>query len=387
VTHASEQPLPLLDAGKPASAPAPGPAATAISWRRATAFAAATFVLGVVLGGNLGTVIQRSAAPSAAPPENVAGATAQQATLVGALGRLMPEDDTTTLALPFASGDARVAQLLVREGQCVASGQVVAELDNLPQRMAQRAKAVAELAAKRAALDQARSAARLSLAEAHAGDDRARAARRAADQQLVRIQELANVGMATRVQLDQTQSTAAQAAADQARATATIQRYAGHDSDTQPDVRLAIRELEVATAALAQADQELAGARVTATLDGTVIAIHVRVGEKPGDRGIATLGNTDRMAAELEVYQTDIRKVALGQPVVLSATSLDAPLAGTVSRIGLEVKRQALLAADPAANTDARIVKIRVSLDKPSSERSRMLTGLQVIGKIAAGRS
>jgi HlyD family secretion protein len=253
--------------------------------------------------------------------------------------------------------------------------------------MAQRAKAVAELAAKRAALDQARSAARLSLAEAHAGDDRARAARRAADQQLVRIQELANVGMATRVQLDQTQSTAAQAAADQARATATIQRYAGHDSDTQPDVRLAIRELEVATAALAQADQELAGARVTATLDGTVIAIHVRVGEKPGDRGIATLGNTDRMAAELEVYQTDIRKVALGQPVVLSATSLDAPLAGTVSRIGLEVKRQALLAADPAANTDARIVKIRVSLDKPSSERSRMLTGLQVIGKIAAGRS
>jgi multidrug resistance efflux pump len=51
------------------------------------------------------------------------------------------------------------------------------------------------------------------------------------------------------------------------------------DSDAQPDVRLAIRELEVATAALAQAEQELAGARVTATLDGTVIAIHVRVGE------------------------------------------------------------------------------------------------------------
>lgn len=351
------------------------------------ALAAATFVLGAVLGGYLGPAILRSAAPGAASPANVAGAAAQQATLVGALGRLMPEDDTTTLALPFAAGDARVARLLVREGQCVASEQVVAELDNLPQRIAQRAKATAELAVKRAALDQARSAARLSLAEAHAGDDRARAVRRAADQELARVLKLANVGMATRAQLDQAQSMAAQAAADQARATATIQRYGSRDADAQPDVQFAIRDMEVSRAALAQAEQELAGARVTATLDGTVIAIHVRVGEKPGDRGIATLGNTDRMAAELEVYQTDIRKVALGQSVVLSATSLDAPLTGTVSRIGLEVQRQALPADDPAANTDARIVKIRVSLDQASSERSRTLTGLQVIGRIATGRS
>lgn len=351
------------------------------------ALAAVTFVLGMVLGGYLGPVVQGSAAQHAAPPVNVERATAQQATTVGALGRLMPEDDTSTLALPFASGDARVARLLAREGQRVTSGQVVAELDNLPQRMAQRAKAAAELATKRAALDQARSAARLSLAEAYAGDDRAGAVRRAADQELMRVLKLANVGMATRAQLDQAQSMAAQAVADQTRATATVQRYGSRESDAQPDVQLAIRELEVTKAGLAQAEQELAGARVTAALDGTVIAIHVRVGEKPGDRGIATLGNTDRMAAELEVYQTDIRKVALGQPVVLSATSLDAPLTGTVSRIGLEVKRQALLAADPAANTDARVVKIRVSLDKPSSERSRTLTGLQVIGKIAASHS
>lgn len=348
----------------------------------AAALAAAAFVLGTALGGCLGPAAEGSAARHAALPVH-----ARQAATVGALGRLMPEDDTTTLALPFASGDARVARLLVREGQRVASGQLVAELDNLPQRTAQRAKAAAEFAARRAALALARSAARLSLAEAHAGADRAGAVRRAADQELMRVLKLANVGMATRAQLDQAQSTAAQAAADQARAVAAVQRYADRDRDAQPDVQLAIRELAVSRAALAQAEQELAGARVTAALDATVIAIHVRVGEKPGERGIATLGNIDRMAAELEVYQTDIRNVAVGQAVELTATSLDAPLAGTVSRIGLEVERQALLAADPAANIDARVVRIRVLLDKPSSERSRTLTGLQVIGKIAASRS
>ena len=349
------------------------------------AFAAVAFVLGTALGGYLGPAVLGSA--DSVTGERGAGARAASDYIVGALGRLMPEDDTTTLALPFASGDARVARLLVREGQRVTSGQVVAELDNLPQRMAQRAKAAAEFAARRAILALARSVARLSLAEASAGADRAGAVRRAADQELTRVLKLAKVGMATRAQLDQAQSMAAQAAADHARAVAAVQRYADRDRDAQPDVQLAIRELEVSRAALAQAEQELAGARVTAALDATVIAIHVRVGEKPGEHGIATLGNTDRMAAELEVYQTDIRKVALGQPVVLSATSLDAPLTGTVSRIGLAVQRQSLLAADPAANIDARVVRIRVLLDQASSERSRTLTGLQVIGKIAASRS
>ncbi len=383
MTDSNDQALPLADSGKPASTP---PATPTRALARRTVFSAATFVLGIVLGAYLGPSIQRGAFPNTAsevkaPIGNIT------ATAVGALGRLMPEDDTTTLALPFASGDARVARLLVHEGQRITTGQLVAELDNLPQRLAQRATAAAELAAKQAALDQARSAARLSLAEAIADNDRARAAHLLANRELMRVSELAKVGMTTRSQLDQAQSKAAQAAADQAKVAAAIQRFSGRDSDAQPDVQLAIRNLAVAKAALAQAEQELAGARVLASLDGTVIAIHVRVGEKAGDRGIATLGNTDRMAAELEVYQTDIRNVALGQAVVLTAASLDAPLTGTVSRIGLEVGRQAVLAADPDSNTDARVVKVRVALDKPSSERSRTLSGLQVVGKIAAGRT
>ena len=164
-----------------------------------------------------------------------------------------------------------------------------------------------------------------------------------------------------------------------------MQRYAHRDTDDQPDVRLALGNLHVAQAALAQAEQDLAGARVTAILDGTVLAVHVRVGEKPGDQGIATLGNVDRMAAELEVYQTDIRRVALDQRVVLNSTSLAAPLTGVVVQIGMEVQRQAVLSSDPVSNTDARVVKVKVELDAASSEHARALTGLQVVGKIAVG--
>lgn len=299
----------------------------------------------------------------------------------------MPEGDITTLALPSGAGDARVARWLIGEGERVIAGQIIAELDNLPQRLILRASAAAEQAAKQAVLVQARSQARLGWAEAQAASHRANAARLLADQDLERISSLVPAGVTTQAQLDQARAIVAQTAADQAKAEAAIQRYSLRDADTQPDVKLALANLHVAQAALAQAEQNLASARVTASVSGTVIAIHARAGEKPSERGIASLGNVDRMAAELEVYQTDIRRVAVGQKVVLTSVSLEAPLAGTVVQVGMVVQRQAVLSSDPVSNTDARVVRVAVALDPSSSQRARTFTGLQVTAKIAVPAS
>lgn len=392
MTDPGDPPLPLVDSGKAITAQNTPP--TKPLWRspeRTAALAVAAMVLGTVLGAYLGPELQRGISDFSEPtgfattPAGPVAVQAAPANAVAALGRLMPEGDTITLALPFGAGDARVANWLVREGQRVSAGQVIAELDNLPQRRALQATAAAQLTAMRAALDQARSEARLGWAEAQAAARRAHAARLVADQSLARLQSLVPAGVTTQAQLEQARAVADQAAADQAQAAAAIQRYAHRDADAQPDVRFALGNLHVAQATLAQAEQDLAGARVTAILDGTVLAVHVRVGEKPGDQGIATLGNVDRMAAELEVYQTDIRRVALDQRVVLNSTSLAAPLTGVVVQIGMEVQRQAVLSSDPVSNTDARVVKVKVELDAASSEHARALTGLQVVGQIAVG--
>lgn len=387
MTDLTDPPLPLAESGKATGAKTePLSRPRWLSPRRGAVLALAALALGIVLGAYVGPALQRATsrppqpAASAATPGGAAGT-------VGALGRLMPEGDTTTLALPFGAGDARVARWLVNEGQRVTVGQVIAELDNLPQRLAFMGTAAAELAAKRAALAKARSEARLGWAEAQAASSRAHAAHLVATQDLERIISLVSAGVTTQAQLDQARAVAAQATADQAKASAAIQRYSHRDTNAQPDVQLALGNLYAAQAALAQAEQDVASARVTATLNGTVIAVHVRVGEKPGERGIATLGNVDHMTAELEVYQTDIRRVAVGQKVVLTSASLEAPLAGTVAQVAMEVQRQAVLSSDPVSNTDARVVKVKVTLDPPSSERARALTGLQVIGKIAVAAS
>lgn len=389
MTDLRNTPLPLPNSGKAATAQTTRPAFSPN--HPAVLVSVAALALGFVLGAYLGSVAQRGALHLSEPTGSTGSQTgiakgqAATSSTVGALGRLMPEGDTVTLALPFGAGDAKVARWLVTEGQRVTAGQIIAELDNLPQRRALKETAAAQLAAKQAALDQARSEARLGWAEARAATQRAHASRLVADQNLARISSLVQAGVTTQAQLEQAHAAVKQAVADQAKATAAIQRYAHRDADSHPDVRVALGNLRAAKAALTQAEQDLAGARVTASLDGTVLAVRARVGEKPSDQGIAMLGNVDRMAAELEVYQTDIRRVSLGQRVVLNSASLDAPLTGTVVQIGMEVQRQAVLSSDPVSNTDARVVKVKVKLDASSSERVRALTGLQVAGKIVVG--
>nr|WP_272209740.1 hypothetical protein [Marinicella sp. W31]MDC2875566.1 hypothetical protein [Marinicella sp. W31] len=114
--------------------------------------------------------------------------------------------------------------------------------------------------------------------------------------------------MSTQIQLDQAQSTAAQASAEIDRMTALLERYAGVEEGTQADIVLAQRNVDVARARLDRAILDIAGARIVAPQAGTVLAIHIRAGEKVGEAGVVTLGNVDRMMAELEVYQTDIGK-------------------------------------------------------------------------------
>jgi HlyD family secretion protein len=88
----------------------------------------------------------------------------------------------------------------------------------------------------------------------------------------------------------------------------------------------------------------------------------------------------------LEVYQTDIARVAPGQRVVLESPALAEPLHGTVERVGLEVERQSVLASDPSANTDARVVRTVVLLDAQDRARAARLSGLDVTGRIQAAQ-
>ena len=90
------------------------------------------------------------------------------------------------------------------------------------------------------------------------------------------------------------------------------------------------------------------------------------------------------MEALVEVYESDIDRVRLGQTVTLTSENggFDGSLRGTVRRISHQVRQREVLSTDPTGDADARVVEVRVRLDPSDGARVASLTGLKVIARL-----
>ncbi|MDH5453191.1 MAG: HlyD family efflux transporter periplasmic adaptor subunit, partial [Paracoccaceae bacterium] len=259
---------------------------------------------------------------------------------------------------------------------------IVARLDNEGQLESAVLLAEANVAVRAAALMQTRAAVQNSQDEARAGMEQARSAASEAAAEHVRAQELFQRGVTTQTALDAAAAAERQAMLAVEKAQATLARFTAEGVDMQPDVIVATRNLDAADADLARARRDLSRAAVLAPIDGVILDVHARAGERPPAIGIMEMGDTDQMMAEVEVYQDRITSVALGQPVELAAVAIGQTLQGRVQSIGLTVGRQGLISDDTAANTDARVITVMVELDPASSAIAARFTNLEVVARI-----
>jgi HlyD family secretion protein len=144
------------------------------------------------------------------------------------------------------------------------------------------------------------------------------------------------------------------------------------------DVVAAEAEVKSARASLKRAEENLEQAYIKSPQNGQIYEIYARPGEVVGTNGIADIGKTSQMYGVVEVYHSDINKVRLGQKVKITSNSLSGDLQGTVERVGIQVKRQNVINADPSRNIDDRVVEVHVRLDKTSSQKAAKFTNLQV---------
>lgn len=298
------------------------------------------------------------------------------------LARLLPHGDVSVVAAPYGAGDARVAELLVAEGERVEKGMPVARLDNHDVLEGAVLLAEATVAIREAALVQTRAGVQNSRDEAQAVLEQARSAAAEARADLTRTRALSDRGVATRATLDAAVAASQQASLAVAKAQATLARFATVSVDQQPDVIVAARNLDAVKADLTRVRRDLARADVLAPITGTVLDILATPGQRPPSDGIMQIGDTDHMMAEVEIYQDRIVQVQTGQPVELVSTALGQTFQGKVSFIGLTVGRQGLVSDDTAANTDARVIRVLVKLDAASSKRASRFTNLEVIARI-----
>lgn len=138
-------------------------------------------------------------------------------------------------------------------------------------------------------------------------------------------------------------------------------------------------EVDRTSAAVQQAEANLAEATVRAPTAGRILEIYANPGEAiSSDEGIVDLGQTDQMEVVAEVYQTDIGKIEQGQPATITSPSFPGSVQGIVSQVGLQIVQQQVTSGEPGENLDRRIVEVRIRINPEDVDKVQNLTNLQV---------
>lgn len=125
-----------------------------------------------------------------------------------------------------------------------------------------------------------------------------------------------------------------------------------------------------------QARQRLEQTIVRAPMDGVLLRVTVREGERVKGRPVAQLGDTSTMFAVAEVHANDVRLVAAGQPATFSSPALPRDVPGVVSEVGAIIFNNAIGGEDPRAPKGMRVVRVRVELsDDADASRLTNLEG------------
>jgi HlyD family secretion protein len=151
------------------------------------------------------------------------------------------------------------------------------------------------------------------------------------------------------------------------------------------DVQASQAELARAQATARQAKAQLDRSYIKSPMMGEVLKVNSRPGEVPSNtQGIIELGQTSQMVAVAEVYESDVSKIKVGQAatIVSEAGAFSQEVKGSVTYIGQRIGKQDILNTDPAADSDSRVVEVKIKIDPNDSQVVNRLTNAKVKIKI-----
>jgi HlyD family secretion protein len=346
---------------------------------------------------------------------------------VVALGKIEPEGEIIKLSVPNAQ-DSRVDNILVKEGEQVKKGQLIAVLQGLDRRTADvqdaeidvRVKTAelmkirqgeakkAQISAKNATIQRLQAQLKNQLPQKQAALASAQAILSNAKYNYQQRSILGKAGALSQndlaVSLKEFQvakAAVAERQADIAQTRETLgaeirqaQAERGELAEVRPiDIEIAQAQLEKAKILVKQRSTSLQDVQVRAPIDGQILRINTRIGEQVNTaQGIMELAQTSQMLVAAEIPEIDINKIAIGQSAIVSSEygGFKGQLKGRVDSIDRQVGRRVLQnasasgsgAGNPTNDQNTRIILVKVRLDPADSPTVEALTNMQVRVKI-----
>ncbi len=253
---------------------------------------------------------------------------------VAALGKLNPLGEVRKLAAPNTGkgGTPRLSKLFVEEGDSILKNQILAVFENRPRLTADLAVEVAKLNnLKKEIIFQKR--------------------------EINRYQKLFKTGAVASIVLEK----------------------------LQDDLIILEGKKDEISSRIDAINFDLEQTQLKSPINGIVLQILAREGERPDSDGVMNVGANELMEALIEVYESDIERVEIGQDVDLISENggFNGSLRGQVSLISPQVRQRRVLSTDPTGDADSRVIEVRVKLDNVSAKMVSHLTGMKVIARFS----
>ncbi len=135
----------------------------------------------------------------------------------------------------------------------------------------------------------------------------------------------------------------------------------------ESDLQQSNNDIAIIKAKLDSARNTREQALVRSPLDGIVIQIYTRQGERISQSGIAKIVDLSQLRVLADVDELHVGRIANGGKVEVTFRGSPTVYQGTISRVAPTVKRMQRMEPDGGSSTDARVVQVEIQLDDPSS--------------------
>ena len=125
-------------------------------------------------------------------------------------------------------------------------------------------------------------------------------------------------------------------------------------------------DITITSAKLDQARISREQALVRSPLDGVVVQIYSRQGERVSASGIVKIVDMGQLRVLADVDELHLGRVVAGGKVEVTFRGSTTAYRGTISRIAPTVKRMQRIEPDGGSSTDARVVQVEIKLDDPT---------------------
>ncbi len=285
-----------------------------------------------------------------------------------------------------------LTEIYVKEGDRVKKNQVVARIENTQADadVAAQKATIASAEADSAAAEAAIKAQDDAIATQQATLDRYKNEQQRAKDYLDRYEQMYNEKLVAKQDFDQKRADYESAVASVSENEARLAQQKSQRVQTVAQLTSAQRRVTQAQANLQRLNNVLAHYDVIAPLDGVVTDLPVRVGEtvvqgvqNSAGSTIMTVADMSLITAEVDVDETDVVSVQLGQPCEVTIEAMpNQTFTGKVIQIGdtAIVRSSGLAASQSATSTqEAKDFKVTIALDHPPED---IRPGLSATAKI-----